>query len=73
MFNNKLNATSMDLVAKYPELKLVVFDIYHPLLAIIRKPGDHGNFCYYLIITCDMLFTSLPRVSGRLKHITGLF
>ncbi|MFS8007321.1 hypothetical protein Hanom_Chr14g01259671 [Helianthus anomalus] len=43
MFNNKLNDTSQDLVANYPDLKLVVFDIYHPLLNLITKPSDNGN------------------------------
>ncbi|KAK9055009.1 hypothetical protein SSX86_026088 [Deinandra increscens subsp. villosa] len=44
MFNDRLNATSQDLVALYPDLKLVVFDIYHPLLALITKPADNGFF-----------------------------
>ncbi|XP_076949408.1 GDSL esterase/lipase At5g03820-like, partial [Bidens hawaiensis] len=44
MFNNKLNATSQNLLAKYPDLKLVVFDIYHPLLHLITKPSDYGFF-----------------------------
>ncbi|KAM0037729.1 putative triacylglycerol lipase [Helianthus debilis subsp. tardiflorus] len=44
MFNNKLNDTSQDLVANYPDLKLVVFDIYHPLLNLITKPSDNGFF-----------------------------
>lgn len=43
-FNKKLNATSQDLVKEFPDLKLVVFDIYHPLLNIIRKPVENGFF-----------------------------
>ncbi|KVI07956.1 Lipase, GDSL [Cynara cardunculus var. scolymus] len=43
LFNNKLNATSHKLVKKYPDLKLVVFDIYQPLLEMIIKPTDKGT------------------------------
>ncbi|GFQ04166.1 GDSL esterase/lipase at5g03820 [Phtheirospermum japonicum] len=44
LFNNKLNATSQSLKAKLPGLKLVVFDIYQPLLDLITKPSDSGFF-----------------------------
>ncbi|KAK4481129.1 hypothetical protein RD792_012006 [Penstemon davidsonii] len=43
-FNKKLNATSQYLKTKLPELKLVVFDIYNPLLDMILKPTDNGFF-----------------------------
>ncbi|PWA58079.1 GDSL-like Lipase/Acylhydrolase family protein [Artemisia annua] len=43
-FNKKLNTTSQDLVKKFPDLKLVVFDIYNPLLNIITKPVENGFF-----------------------------
>ncbi|KAJ8899658.1 hypothetical protein K2173_019354 [Erythroxylum novogranatense] len=43
-FNNKLNSTSQSLVDKLPDLKLVVFDIYQPLLDMILKPSDNGFF-----------------------------
>nr|GEZ23418.1 RNA-directed DNA polymerase, eukaryota, reverse transcriptase zinc-binding domain protein [Tanacetum cinerariifolium] len=43
-FNKKLNATSQDLIKIFPELRLVVFDIYHPLLNIIRNPVENGFF-----------------------------
>ncbi|XP_059646774.1 GDSL esterase/lipase At5g03820-like [Cornus florida] len=43
-FNNKLNSTSQDLVSKLPGLKLVVFDIYQPLMDMITKPTDNGFF-----------------------------
>ncbi|XP_071688877.1 GDSL esterase/lipase At3g53100-like [Rutidosis leptorrhynchoides] len=42
MFNKSLNETSQKLVARYRDLKIVVFDIYQPLLDIITKPSDHG-------------------------------
>lgn len=42
-FNNKLNSTSQALVSRLPGLKLVVFDIYQPLLDLITKPADNGN------------------------------
>ncbi|KAJ6331331.1 hypothetical protein OIU76_009836 [Salix suchowensis] len=44
LFNNKLNSTSRGLVNKLPGLKLVVFDIYQPLLNMIRKPDESGFF-----------------------------
>ncbi|GMN39306.1 hypothetical protein TIFTF001_008538 [Ficus carica] len=42
-FNNKLESTSQNL-RKLPGLKLVVFDIFHPLLDLIRKPTANGFF-----------------------------
>ncbi|KAL7096730.1 hypothetical protein ACP275_10G098000 [Erythranthe tilingii] len=44
LFNNKLNATSQNLKPSLPGLKLVVFDIYQPLLDLITKPTDNGFF-----------------------------
>ncbi|KAL4578723.1 hypothetical protein LXL04_014853 [Taraxacum kok-saghyz] len=44
MFNNKLNETSKNLVVRFPDLKIVVFDIYHTLLKMIKYPGARG-FC----------------------------
>ncbi|KAL3825825.1 hypothetical protein ACJIZ3_021854 [Penstemon smallii] len=43
-FNNKLNSTSQNLKSRFPGLKLVVFDIYYPLLDMITKPTDNGFF-----------------------------
>ncbi|KAE8731078.1 GDSL esterase/lipase [Hibiscus syriacus] len=43
-FNNKLNSTSLSLQNKFPGLKLVVFDIYQPLLDMVTKPSDNGFF-----------------------------
>ncbi|XP_002284087.2 GDSL esterase/lipase At5g03820 [Vitis vinifera] len=43
-FNSKLNITSQVLQNKLPGLKLVVFDIYQPLLNLITKPTDNGFF-----------------------------
>ncbi|GAA0152501.1 hydrolase [Lithospermum erythrorhizon] len=44
LFNNKLKSTSQDLKNKLPGLKLVVFDIYSPLLSLITNPTDTGFF-----------------------------
>lgn len=41
-FNNKLKTVSQTL-RNLPGLKLVVFDIYQPLLDMITKPADNGN------------------------------
>ncbi|KAK6290182.1 hypothetical protein POUND7_001723, partial [Theobroma cacao] len=43
-FNKKLNNTSESLLDKMPGLKLVVFDIYQPLLDMVMKPADNGFF-----------------------------
>lgn len=43
-FNNRLNITSQVLQDELPGLKLVVFDIYQPLLNLIMKPTDNGKF-----------------------------
>ncbi|KAF3441755.1 hypothetical protein FNV43_RR15670 [Rhamnella rubrinervis] len=43
LFNNKLNTTSQTL-RNLPGLKLVVFDIYQPLLDMITRPTDNGFF-----------------------------
>ncbi|KAF3511721.1 hypothetical protein F2Q69_00000157, partial [Brassica cretica] len=43
-FNTKLNNTSVNLANKLPGLKLVVFDIYNPLLNMVMKPEENGFF-----------------------------
>lgn len=42
-FNEKLNSTSQNLKANLGGLKLVVFDIYQPLMDMIKSPSDSGN------------------------------
>uniref|UniRef100_A0A2P2L6W3 GDSL esterase/lipase At5g03820 n=1 Tax=Rhizophora mucronata TaxID=61149 RepID=A0A2P2L6W3_RHIMU len=42
-FNKKLNITSQGLVDKPPGLKIVVFDIYYPLLDMVSKYSGNGN------------------------------
>ncbi|XP_047316552.1 GDSL esterase/lipase At5g03820-like [Impatiens glandulifera] len=43
-FNSKLNNTSQALLNTLPGLKLVVFNIYQPLLDLISKPNENGFF-----------------------------
>ncbi|XP_058204152.1 GDSL esterase/lipase At5g03810-like [Rhododendron vialii] len=43
-FNNKLSTTAQYLKSNFPGLKVVVFDIYQPLLDLITKPSDQGFF-----------------------------
>ncbi|CAK9150497.1 unnamed protein product [Ilex paraguariensis] len=43
-FNNKLNATSINLQNKLSGLNLVVLDIYQPLHDLVTKPTDYGFF-----------------------------
>ncbi|KAI3686750.1 hypothetical protein L1987_80435 [Smallanthus sonchifolius] len=75
MFNNKLNATSQDLVASHPDLKVVVFDVYHPLLGLITKPSDNGFFesrrgcCGTGIVETSLLCNS--RSTGTCSNATG--
>ncbi|XP_056159595.1 GDSL esterase/lipase At5g03820-like [Syzygium oleosum] len=44
LFNKKLNSTSQSLQNRLPGLKLVVFDIYQPLLDMVTKPAENGFF-----------------------------
>lgn len=43
-FNKKLNAAGQALKSSHPKLKLVVFDIYKPLLDLISHPENNGFF-----------------------------
>lgn len=43
-FNTKLQSTSQSLQNRFSGLKLVVFDIYQPLLNMVSKPADNGKF-----------------------------
>lgn len=42
-FNTKVNNTSMYLANKLPGLKLVVLDIYNPLLSMVMNPVANGT------------------------------
>ncbi|GAB2293445.1 hypothetical protein Dimus_027644 [Dionaea muscipula] len=41
-FNKKLNETGAQLTKQYPDLKLVVFNIYEPAYELILRPQDFG-------------------------------
>ncbi|GAB2272252.1 hypothetical protein Dimus_007072 [Dionaea muscipula] len=43
-FNNKLSSTTQTLIKALPDMKLVVFDIYNPLLDMITTPTANGFF-----------------------------
>ncbi|CAA7033994.1 unnamed protein product [Microthlaspi erraticum] len=43
-FNTKLNNTSMNLTNNLPGLKLIVLDIYNPLLNMVMNPAENGFF-----------------------------
>ncbi|GAB2235819.1 hypothetical protein Droror1_Dr00026260 [Drosera rotundifolia] len=43
-FNTNLSSTAQSLTKSLPGLKLVIFDIYNPLLGMITKPTDNGFF-----------------------------
>lgn len=42
-FNYKLKAAAEALKKSRPDLKLVVFDIYNPLLDLVQNPSKYGN------------------------------
>ncbi|RWR79151.1 GDSL esterase/lipase [Cinnamomum micranthum f. kanehirae] len=42
LFNTKMNMAAQVLQKRFPDLKLVVFDIYNPLLDFINHPSDNG-------------------------------
>ncbi|XP_008794047.2 GDSL esterase/lipase At5g03810-like [Phoenix dactylifera] len=44
VFNKKLKAAGQALKRSHPKLKLVVFDIYNPLLDLIAHPENYGFF-----------------------------
>ncbi|KAK9128457.1 hypothetical protein Syun_017254 [Stephania yunnanensis] len=44
IFNKKLNATAQKLKCQLPGVKIVVFDIYQPLLNLVMKPSQSGFF-----------------------------
>lgn len=60
-FNTKLNNTSMNLTNNLPGLKLVVFDIYNPLLSMVTNPVENGTVFIkpqlYLTNTEDTFFS----------------
>lgn len=45
-FNKKLNAVSEALKKRHSDLKLVVFDIYSPLLDLIKNPQNSGTYIF---------------------------
>lgn len=42
-FNKKLNAAATNLQKQYPDLKMVVFDIYKALLDVVNTPSNYGK------------------------------
>ncbi|KAK8968725.1 GDSL esterase/lipase [Platanthera guangdongensis] len=43
-FNKKLNTAAENIKKSHSDLKLVVFDVYNPLLDLIKKPENNGFF-----------------------------
>ncbi|XP_062087590.1 GDSL esterase/lipase APG-like [Humulus lupulus] len=41
-FNKKLNAAAASIQKQYPDLRLVIFDIYKPLYDVIKSPSKYG-------------------------------
>jgi len=69
-FNTKLNNTSMNLTNNLPGLKLVVFDIYNPLLNMAMNPVENGTISIkpqlYLTTNTDTLIS-------RFKYFNFLY
>lgn len=51
MFNTKLERTTQTLMNRHSGLKLVVFNVYQPLLDIINNPYDNGAPAYTTLNT----------------------
>ncbi|KAM0921842.1 hypothetical protein ACQ4PT_006574 [Festuca glaucescens] len=64
-FNTKLQAASEAVKKRRPDLKLVVFDIYNPLLNLVSDPNSAGicNFVFSLsrvcVLTSRMMMTDV--------------
>lgn len=43
-FNNKLKSTSERLQNRLPGLKLVLLDIYQPLMDMVTRPNNNGTY-----------------------------
>ncbi|PON89370.1 Lipase [Trema orientale] len=43
LFNSKLSFLMSSLNKRFPEARLVYFDIYNPLLSLIQNPANYGN------------------------------
>ena len=43
VFNKKLNAAAASLQKQYPDLRLVIFDIYQPLFDVVKSPSQYGT------------------------------
>lgn len=71
-FNNKLNVTSQRLQARHPGLKLVVLDIYQPLLDLVINSSQHGTpICLSdLWVRIPQLMPNAPKL---ITCIFGLF
>ncbi|KAK4377581.1 hypothetical protein RND71_003877 [Anisodus tanguticus] len=69
-FNSKLNRTSDNLRSRLPGLKLVVFDIYQPLLDMITKPADSGFFESRRACTIETSFLCNVRSIGTCFNAT---
>ncbi|XP_072951247.1 GDSL esterase/lipase At5g03810-like [Typha angustifolia] len=74
-FNKKINAASQVLKKRYSDLKLVIFDIYNPLLELIKNPSNDGFFearracCGTGIIETSLLCNS--RSIGTCSNASG--
>ncbi|PON81083.1 Lipase [Trema orientale] len=42
VFNKKLNAAATSLQKQYPDLRLVIFDIFKPLYDVVKSPSQYG-------------------------------
>ncbi|KAI3821121.1 hypothetical protein L1987_08678 [Smallanthus sonchifolius] len=61
-----------NLVANHPDLKLVAFDVYHPLLGLITKPSffeSRRGCCGTGIVETSLLCNS--RLTGTCSNATG--
>lgn len=53
MFNKKMNNAAASLRKQYPDLRIVIFDIFTSILNIVKTPAKYGNPLSSFTISSD--------------------
>lgn len=48
-FNKKINSAAAQLQKQYPDLKLVIFDVFKPLYDVVSDPKKNGTHYLYIL------------------------
>lgn len=70
-FNKKINMAAESLKRSHGDLRLVIFDIYKPLLDLINNPGNNGTHTLRMIWSTFPLFNSLKVCKKIHRQITN--